>query len=402
MIQTDGRAITNPENAHSFSHAEIKQAADAMNPAGLDSALAAWSAIAAAVTNAGQQFESAIKKAVEQRWEGAAADSAVRGVRDYAARMGEFGEALGAQAVPLSAAADAAAKFKMSVPDLVDASGSPADPEQRNSREEQARDEMNTQYIQPYGATAPAIPTLPPPIAPAAATSTVLETGTGTAPGANAGAQPVNGTRPDDTSASTDTSSSGEQPAPEDTASPSGQAEEDNPADQPQSTGENTPAATTPQAVAQSQDATPTTPASTTRTQTSTAAAPFPSGTPMPTTPATVTPMSFDGRPTSTPTGPGTPAAAGTPNAAGNDARSGTSRPAQPTAPAASHTPSAPAGRPGAPGVPGYSGLVPPGMRGRRTDDDEHRSPKYLRTEEHAKELLGEVQPTVPPALGEK
>ncbi|MGV9546373.1 hypothetical protein ACWDSF_34090 [Nocardia beijingensis] len=46
--------------------------------------------------------------------------------------------------------------------------------------------------------------------------------------------------------------------------------------------------------------------------------------------------------------------------------------------------------------------MVPPRLRGRRTDDDEHNSPKYLRTEEHAKELLGEVKPTVPPVLGEQ
>ncbi|MEW1735620.1 hypothetical protein AB0346_06690, partial [Nocardia beijingensis] len=41
-------------------------------------------------------------------------------------------------------------------------------------------------------------------------------------------------------------------------------------------------------------------------------------------------------------------------------------------------------------------------VRNGHTDDDEHNSPKYLRTEEHAKELLGEVKPTVPPVLGEQ
>ncbi|WP_280245160.1 hypothetical protein [Nocardia abscessus] len=401
MRQTDGRAITNPENAQSFSHAEIKQAADAMNPAGLDSALAAWSAIAAAVTNAGQQFESAIKKAVEQQWEGAAADGAVRGVRDYAARMGEFGEALGAQSVPLSAAADAASKFKMSVPDLADTSGSSADPEQRNAREEQARDEMNTQYIQPYGATAPAIPTLPPPVSPAAAAPTGIETGAGTEAGVNAGSQPVDGTRPADTSSSGDKPSSGGNPTTDDTAAPSDTAEEGPQDDQSQQTSENA-IETTPQAVSQSQDAAATTPASTTRAQTPTSATPFLSTAPLPTAPDAVAPASFDSRPNGTQTKPGTPGAVGTPSAAENEARSGTSRPTQPTAPAASHASSGPAGRAGAPGVPGYPGMVPPGMRGRRTDDDEHKSPKYLRTEEHAKELLGEVQPTVPPALGEK
>ncbi|MFE7741693.1 hypothetical protein [Nocardia sp. NPDC057455] len=397
MRQTDGRAITNPENAHSFSHAEIKQAADAMNPAGLAGAFAAWSAIAAAVTDAGQQFENAIKTAVEQHWEGAAADSAVRGVRDYAARVGELGEALGAQSLPLSAAADAAVKFKSSVPELVDASAGAANAEQRNSREEQARDEMNTQYIQPYGATAPAIPTLPPPIGPAATTPTGIEAGAGTAVHPDVGSSPVDGARTTDTPSSRDEASS------EGTASP-GDVEEEGTTDEPtQPAAANTSETTAPQAVSQQNTAT-TTPVSTTSTPTTTTSGtPF-TATPAPlaSTPAAVVPTSFDGRPNGTPARPGPPGAAAAPGAADNEARSGTSRPAQPTAPASANPQSTAPGRPVALGGAGYSGMVPPGLRGRRTDDDEHKSPKYLRTEEHAKELLGEVQPTVPPALGEK
>lgn len=399
MRQTDGRAITDPENAQSFSHAEIKQAAEAMNPAALDGAFAAWSAIAAAVTNAGQRFEDAIKNAVEQHWEGAAADSAVRGVRDYAARVGELGDALGAQSLPLSAAADAAAKFKLSVPDLLDTSNGTADPAQRNSREEQARDEMSTQYIQPYGATAPAIPTLPPPVAPAAAAPIGTETGTGVETSANVGSQAVAGAR------STDNSPSGSSPSAADTASPAGAADDGEQADQAQPEAENTPQTVTSQAVSQSQDATPTTPASTVaRTPTSTSATSVaPSSSPPPqTTPTTVVPTSFNGRPNGTPSKSATPGTTGTPNASDNRARPGTSRPAQPTVPAAANGQPAATGRTGATGASGYPGMMPPGMRGRRTDDDEHKSPKYLRTEEHAKELLGEVKPTVPPVLGEQ
>lgn len=404
MRQTDGRAITNPENAQSFSHAEIKEAADAMNPAALDGAFAAWSAIAAAVTDAGLRFEDAIKNAVEQHWEGAAADSAVRGVRDYAARVGELGEAIGAQSLPLSAAADAAAKFKMSVPDLLDASGGTADPAQRNSREEQARDEMNTQYIQPYGATAPGIPTLPPPVAPAAAapigTQTGTSVGTGTGTGVetsmNAGSQAVVDTHSPDSSAAEGT------PSATDTASPTGPADGAQPEDQAPTPAETTPQTVTSQAVPQNQDATATTPASTTRTQISAPATPIMSSTPPQTTPTTVAPTSFTGRPNGAPSRPGTPGTAGIPSTSENEARAGTSRSAQPTVPAAANgQPTAPV-RPGATGAPGFSSMVPPGLRGRRTDDDEHNSPKYLRTEEHAKELLGEVKPTVPPVLGEQ
>ncbi|BDT97678.1 hypothetical protein [Nocardia sputorum] len=396
MRQTDGRAITNPENAQSFSHAEIKQAADAMNPAGLDGAFAAWSAIAAAVTNAGQRFEDAVKKAVEQHWEGAAAESAVRGVRDYAGRVGELGEALSAQSLPLSAAANAASKFKSSVPDLVDASAGAANPEQRNSREEQARDEMNTQYIQPYGATAPAIPTLPPPVSPAATTPTGVETSTGTEVNPSAGSQPVDSGRP-----ASGNSSADDKPAPEGTASP-GEVEGEGTPDEPtQPTAENAAETTTSQAVSQSQDTAATTPASTTRTQTS-PATPFVPTTAPAATPTAVVPTSFDGRPNGTRSRSGTPGAAGSPGVADNQARSGTSRPAQPTAPAAANPQSNALGRASTPVGSGYSGMVPPGLRGRRAEDEEHKSPKYLRTEEHAKELLGEVQPTVPPALGEK
>ncbi|WP_063021575.1 hypothetical protein [Nocardia niwae] len=397
MRQTDGHAITNPENAQSFSHAEIKQAADAMNPAGLDGAFAAWSAIAATVTNAGQRFEDAVKKAVEHHWEGAAAESAVGGVRDYAARVGELGEALSAQSLPLSAAANAASKFKSSVPELVDTSTGAANPEQRNSREEQARDEMNTQYIQPYGATAPAIPTLPPPVSPAAAPPAGAGTSTETEVNPSVvGSQPVDGARP------ADTPSAGGKPSPEGTASPGEGGEEGTPDEPTQPTAESTSETTTSQAVSPSQDTPATTPASTTRTQTTTSATPFVPTTTPAGTPATVIPASYDSRPNSAQARPGTPGAAGTPSAADDEARSGTSRPAQPTAPAAANPQSTAPGRPSAPSGSGYSGMVPPGLRGRRTDDDEHKSPKYLRTEEHAKELLGEVQPTVPPALGEK
>ncbi|WP_218004136.1 hypothetical protein, partial [Nocardia araoensis] len=412
MRQTDGRAITNPENAQSFSHAEIKQAADAMNPAALDGAFAAWSAIAAAVTNAGQRFEDAIKNAVEQHWEGAAADSAVRGVREYAARVGELGEAIGAQSLPLSAAADAAAKFKMSVPELLDAAGATADPAQRNSREEQARDEMNTQYIQPYGATAPGIPTLPPPVAPAAAVPTGVEpgTGSGTDPGSGTGSGTGTGVETGTTvdsqavaaTRSTDNSSSGDAPSTADTTSPAGSADDGEPEDQAQPTAEGTPQTMPSQAVTSTQDTAATTPASIATTQTATPYAPIVPSSPPQTAPTAVIPTSFGSSPSGTPSGPGAPGAAGTPSAPDNQARPGTSRPAQPTVPAAANgQPTAPV-RAGATGAAGYSGMVPPGLRGRRTDDDEHKSPKYLRTEEHAKELLGEVKPTVPPVLGEQ
>ncbi|GAA5042649.1 PPE domain-containing protein [Nocardia callitridis] len=162
MRQYDDGAITNPENAHSFSFTEIARAADQMNPADLTGALQTWSTIATTVSDAGSRFADAVGRVMEQHWEGVAADSAASGVRDYAARLGEFAEALGAQAAPLSAAAAAATKFKAAIPNVGESSDNSSG--SRNSREEQARDDMITHYIQPYGQVAQGIPLLPPPL----------------------------------------------------------------------------------------------------------------------------------------------------------------------------------------------------------------------------------------------
>lgn len=411
MKQTDGRAITNPENAQSFTHAEIKQAADGMHPDGLDSAFDAWSKIASAVTDAGHQFETAIKQAIEQHWEGAAADSAVRGIRDYATQVGEFGATLNAQSTPLSQAASAAAKFKMSVPDVVDTSTNPRGPELRNSNEEQARDEMTTQYIQPYGTTAPAIPTLPPPISPV-----VVPTPGGDS-SIDPGTNPIPGKTPDSNGSRTDDNSSasadpGKQAPTDksdhssDTGAPDATGKPEDTAAQSVSPNQNNNASTTPAATAT---------AATTPTPTSTptiSANPITTGIPtttLPSTPATVTSASYNGTPTrsstlSTGDRPSTSSAPPTSASPNSEARPGTSRPPLPAtaAGAAAPQPATTPGRTGAPGTAGYPGMFPHGGRTRGEDDGEHKSPGFLRTEEHAKELLGEVEKTVPPVIGEK
>ncbi|MET8777616.1 hypothetical protein AB0H49_12355 [Nocardia sp. NPDC050713] len=43
---------------------------------------------------------------------------------------------------------------------------------------------------------------------------------------------------------------------------------------------------------------------------------------------------------------------------------------------------------------------MPSAPRTRAEEDGEHRSAKYLRSEEHGRELIGETPKTVPPALG--
>ncbi|PXX68733.1 hypothetical protein DFR70_102418 [Nocardia tenerifensis] len=409
MKQTDGRAITNPENAQSFTHAEIKQAADEMNPDGLAGAFDAWSKIATAVTDAGHQFETAIKQAIEQHWEGAAADSAVRGIREYATQVGEFGETLHAQSTPLSQAASAASKFKLSVPDVVDTSTNPRGAELRNSSEEQARDEMTRQYIQPYGTTAPAIPTLPPPINPISVPP-VGDLGTGT------GTNPSPGKTTDQTGSGTEDSS---KQAPTEKTDKAGQADKGSDASTPEAA--ETTEQTAPQSVSQDQNTNPsttpaaTTPAATSKTPTTSPLSASPITTTIPTTalpstPATVTSASFNGTPSnshapiSTGDHPTNSTAPHTSSAPNSEARQGTSRPPLPTTTpgAAGPQPAVAPARTGAPGTAGYPGMFPHGVRGRGEDDGEHKSPGFLRTEEHAKELLGEVEKTVPPVLGEK
>jgi hypothetical protein len=389
--QTDGRAITDPENAQNFSHAEIKQAADQMNPDGLDGAFDAWSAIAAAVTKAGQQFETAITQAVEQHWEGAAADQAVRGIQDYATRVGELGESLDQQSTPLSSAASAATRFKVAVPPVAETSGNPRGPELRNTQEEQARDDMSTLYIQPYGITAPAIPTLPPPVDPISV------------PGVSPGVVP--GTSATDTGSGQPgkASESSQMEDPSKTADAGKAGDPSKSADQGKTTdagGTDAPGKTeavAPQSVSPTpSSSTSTVPTSATHTST-TSTVPSTSGV-LPTAPTTVTSAGITPG-TSSPSRTATaPSPGGTPDSTPSPGKSvpGTTTPGAAAAQPSTGTPS----RVGTAGAAGYSGMLPPGARGRRGEDGEHKAAAYLRTEEHGEELIGEVDKTVPPVLG--
>ncbi|MFI6775161.1 hypothetical protein [Nocardia sp. NPDC050412] len=439
--QMDGRAITNPENAQNFSHAEIKQAADQMNPGGLDGAFDAWAAIAAAVTKAGQQFETAIQQAVDQHWEGAAADRAVRGIREYAARVGELGESLDQQSTPLSAAASAAGRFKVAVPSVVDSSG----PELRNSQEEQARDDMSTFYIRPYGCTAPLLPTLPAPVDPISGVSGVL----GALPGGDSGwaadTSPAEGTGKGGNSGKAD-GIAGDTAKAEDTngaentgkadgtngAENTGKAEETSgagntgkPADtskagDPNGSGDTVKTerpgqaeAAAPQTISSAQNGDSSTmPASAMHTS-PTSTIPSAAGTQI--SPSTVTSAGITpGTSTSTGTSPSpggalspgsAPSLGGAPNPGGVPGTGETPSPGKsvpgttPGATATQPTTNTPS-RVGATGTAGYSGMLPPGARPGRGEDGEHKSAKYLRTEEHGEELIGEVEKTVPPVLG--
>ena len=123
---------------------------------------------------------------------------------------------------------------------------------------------------------------------------------------------------------------------------------------------------------------------------------------PLPTTPTTtVASAAVD----ETPSRPGAANPSGHPNTTANPATEpspGTSRPAQPGSVTNAPITQSPAtaGRPGPPGAAGYPGMIPPGIHSRKEDDDRHKTPRFLRTEEHAEELIGEVEPTVPPVIG--
>ncbi|MEU8901133.1 hypothetical protein AB0C65_35070 [Nocardia sp. NPDC048505] len=406
MRPTDGRAITNPENAQNFSHAEIKQAADQMNPAGLDAAFAAWSAIATAVTRAGEEFETAIQKAVDQRWEGAAAAAAVRGIREYATRVGELGESLAQQSTPLSAAASAATKFKAAIPAVSDSSANSTEPAARNSQEEQARDDMYTYYIQPYVATAPEIPTLPEPVSPATVPGNGVTPvpGTGVTPVPNSpGTQPdtENGTPSPAQPADTATPAEAGTPAPS-TPAESQQPEENGQPAEPGDPAENgapgteqpaanAPASTAPQSLSHSPG---------TSTFPSGAFTPQSSTTPQSASlPAAAAPVAPVATPQSV-VAPNAPAASNPAANPANPLRPGTSVPAQPAAQNAPVAPAPAGSRVAVPGSAGYAGMMPPRGHARGEEDGEHKAAKYLRSKENSKKLLGETEKTVPPALG--
>ncbi|WP_194815396.1 hypothetical protein [Nocardia sp. XZ_19_385] len=401
MRPTDGRAITNPENAQNFSHAEIKQAADQMNPAGLDAAFAAWSAIAAAVTKAGDEFETAIQKAIDQRWEGAAAAAAVRGIREYATRVGELGESLAQQSDPLSSAASAATGFKAAIPPVAESSANSTEPAARNSQEEQARDDMYTYYIQPYGATAPEIPTLPEPVNPVSVPGTgvtPIPSSPAPQPGSENGTPSA--TKPVDPTGNGTPAEAGtpaEEGKPSEAGTPSEEgkpSEEATPAaDTPADTTE-APGNTAPQSVSQNPGNTfPAAAYAPSTTGTAPQSATMPAAAVAPGSPAAI-PQSAVVPNSSAASNPST-----APNAA-NPLRPGTSVPAHPAAQNAPVAPAAAGGRVATPGAPGYAGMMPPRGHARGEDDGEHKSAKYLRTKEHTKELLGETEKTVPPALG--
>lgn len=126
------------------------------------------------------------------------------------------------------------------------------------------------------------------------------------------------------------------------------------------------------------------------------------SGAPAP-GPAAPAPMSPGGdRPhvpaPATTTAPVTPPPSGIGNPV---SRSGAAVPAQ-SAPGAgtSTPPPAPTSRPTVSGMPGVTRGLAAAARLGATADTEHHSPDYLRSAAHSRELLGERQKTVPPALG--
>ncbi|WP_156365347.1 WXG100 family type VII secretion target [Sciscionella sediminilitoris] len=56
----------------------------------------------------------------------------------------------------------------------------------------------------------------------------------------------------------------------------------------------------------------------------------------------------------------------------------------------------------GAAGKGGSSGAVPPGGRGgKKKDDEEHETPSYLIHEEHGNQIVGDLDPTAPPVIGD-
>jgi len=68
--------------------------------------------------------------------------------------------------------------------------------------------------------------------------------------------------------------------------------------------------------------------------------------------------------------------------------------------PTSAEPPVVPAARPAVVGAGGIAGVLAAAARLGAKADVEHRAPEYLRTEEHARELLGARDKTVPPALG--
>ena len=362
------------ENPYSFTHEEIKEAFDATEP---ESARAlarnTWINAGTQWTAALDTFRSAIASAQNAAWQGVAAEKATSSITDYSRASADLNSAIDRVVNSINSAADAQARTKSLIPELVKRDGSSERAREADEKEQDAQNIMKASYIEPFsteyfrGARIPRA-------------ESVIDYGRNLA------------TEPSTTSSTTQTGSNPSSTTSSTTSTstdPNALASNDRAADTDnQST-------TNPQTVANDKATTD----AATKTGTDTHEDPkvLPtsynpnqedSTRPANTTPTGPTQISPGLIPNTT-TNPG-PNAALQPSPLGSQNVSNPSTPAGPIS-----TSAAPRTSMAAPG-----GMMPHGAGRQGGEDKEHKTPSYLVNEENGNELIAPIPKTAPPVIG--
>ncbi|AFT99872.1 WXG100 family type VII secretion target [Nocardia brasiliensis] len=379
------------EHTDSWDHPEIKDAFDPLDTTeAINQAERYWQ-MHQLWEQGVDTFARSIQNSIAQAWSGPAAEASKKSIQDYTTDALTLTSSLAELHTRVRDAATAIVNTKKAIPDPVIITWTSwlwppnrKDLQSDQSEETQkARVAMNEHYVKPFSQIDGKIPVLPTPTSPTKAVDIPAPPPGGYNAENTSSGQPSQsitpGTDPGSTNSAVpgDTNGDGKPDEPgttEPQTDPSKTGEQTNPASTTSPSSTQTPSSTAPS----TQSPSTTDPAKT-----------VPAGTGTPYTPGT-------------PGTPGSPRTSGTPGSPGSPSTTpqpGRSIPGTgiPTTSGTSPTPAAAAAT-AARGAAGASGMGVPGAgaRGKSEDDEEHKIPDYLITQENTDELLGEFPKTVP------
>ncbi|WP_067859588.1 hypothetical protein [Nocardia shimofusensis] len=370
------------ENPSSWEHPEIVGAFQPLDPTDANNQAQQYYQISELWDEGLRTFARGIQTSLEQAWSGGeAARKSKESIQNYVKKAEELTPALNELSTRVTEAASAITQTKSALPDPVVITWTSWlwppnrwDLQREQTEEEQAaRDAMNNYYVQPFKAIDSSIPVLPTPVSPTSSPDItvppggfVVDSGDGSGSGGGSGdpsSGDPSGTTPEGDEPGDQEQPGEQQPEGEDNSA----SDEDDSSTTPSSqdpAGTN-PAGTNP-AGSNPSDPNRTVPSGSNPSSPG-SGSPGSPGSGSPGSPGSTTPQpgrSIPGGGQATPTTPGTSAAAASTGAAGRS------------------------------GMGGMAGA--PGSRGGGQDDEAHKIPDYLITQQNTEELLGETPPAVP------
>ncbi|MGW5137633.1 hypothetical protein ACWEPH_00980 [Nocardia beijingensis] len=374
----DPAYIQRMEEFAGLSHQEIYEKAQAMQPGVMHSSAQAWKKIGDAFLANIMGLNAKLRTSIAQGWEGSSADAVQAATQRFLNELGDIQDVVQGVYQRIEASAFGAEVVKAQIPPVprsapipaLAGAESPAQAVAQQAIEQEAHQTaiwaMRNHYVPTYEPAGQGVPTFVAPSSPANGAGQPVSNGLGSTAGFANGNQQVGSgssepTAPGgpDTQGEPGTETAGVSPAAAAADSTGSQGSS------PQTTG--TPASTTPAGVS-----------------------------PGNTTPTGAAPASAPGQPSSRIPGLPGPVTSASPGGPGHSVRSpGAGNPSGvPGGVAARHAASA--------GMPGMPGMMPPGARGKSSDDDkEHQGRRELLVHERNKiDLVGERTPTTPPVFG--